>query len=207
MERAAGIKPRLSTLLMSVLVLGGCVSVPKYPEHWAAGFPKQKPFGKADETCPSIAGSYSDAGESSPDDGSHATVSLWRTLFAGRALQDDVTIRDSEGGTLQMVAWKDGKPIAQRTLVFQKTAVSGCNKSDGCYRCLNGLTYATVPSKNSCVPAIACSNDNFLYRGQDGWLVLKRNEFKFYDFVFPWWGTWKTRWYRFRPLPSMTDAP
>ncbi len=183
------------------------MSAPKYPENWAEGFPHQKPFGKADNTCPSIAGSYSDAGESSPDNDSHAAVSLWRTLFEGTAIQDIVTIRDADGGTLEIEAWKDGKSVGQKRFALLKAAVNGCNKSDdnkldGCYQCLNGVVYAMVPPADNCLPAIACAHDNLLYRGKDGWLVIKRNEFRFYDFIIPWWGTWKTRWYRFRTMPS-----
>ena len=36
----------------------------------------------------------------SPDKDSHATLSLWRTLFEGTAIQDGVTIGDADDGTL-----------------------------------------------------------------------------------------------------------
>jgi hypothetical protein len=206
---------RLSALLMSLLVVGGCVSAPKYPENWTPGFPREKLFSKPDYRCPSIAGSYSDAGESSPDKDSHATVSLWRTLFAGKAIQDSVTIRDPEGGTLEIVAWKDGKPVGQKKLLLQKGSacdISDRNNSDGCYFCLNGLINAIIPSVDqsfrSCFPSIECENYNVLYRSEDNWLVLKRKEFRFYGYPLPPFmgAKFKTRWYRFRQMHSMTDT-
>lgn len=36
----------------------------------------------------------------SPDKDSHATLSLWRTLFEGTAIQDSVTIGDADDGTV-----------------------------------------------------------------------------------------------------------
>ncbi len=42
----------------------------------------------------------------------------------------------------------------------------------------------------------AANKDNILYRGSDGWLVLRRNEL---TVVVPWFD-YETSWYRFRPV-------
>ena len=207
-----GVKACLPAFLVSLLVLGGCVSAPKYPENWAPGFPPQKLFSKGAKTCPSIAGSYSDTGESSPNENGHATAALWRMLFGGTAIQESVTIHDAPGDVIEIVGWENGKPSAKKKLGLIEPRVEGCGKSDGdklagCFQCLNGVTQVMVTPTDDCLPAAACAHDNLLYRGEDGWLVLKRNEFKYYQAVIlPLWSTWRTRWYRFRPMPSTTET-
>ncbi len=185
------IKARLAALLISLLALVGCVSAPKYPENWAPGFPEPHLFDRTPKKCRSIAGSYSDAGESSDRD-SHATISLWHTLFAEKSDPNNITIRDSEGGTLEIIAWKDGIPIGQKMLA-----------PNGGYNCLNGVIAVAVPMKNRWKwPGEARAHDHWLYRGEDNWLVLKQKEL---DIVLPWFES-KTRWYRFSPAPPTTDT-
>ena len=65
-------------LTLAALVIGlslfGCVSAPKYPDNW----PSLK---KTENKCAALTGTYSDIGESAPNQESGEAVSCFRTLF------------------------------------------------------------------------------------------------------------------------------
>lgn len=170
------------------LGLGGCVSAQKYPEPWTREFPELTV--KAGDNC-DIAGSYSDAGEPPPGQKGSVPVSLLEVLFPGSrssvVAPDYVSIEGPRAGELKVVVWKDGQAVETRQL-----------KSIGCME--NGPVMvnpgAEVWHASFAVTFGAGNQDNYLYRGSDGWLILKRNDLVI---VFPWF-KYQTSWYRFRPV-------
>lgn len=196
------INPAIKQLIPAVfsLLLGGCVSVPNYPENWAQGFPEHNLLrDKPGENC-SLSGSYANAGESPQGQDSGAPISLLSVLFPSTKLSaattpDRITLQGPEGGALKVTMWKDGKPVEVKLL-------------DN-YVCLeNGLVMINLRrgarGSADCVVTICTEDqDNFLYRGKDGWLILKRLDL---TVVLPWF-KWVTSWYRFRSMDHPENTP
>ncbi len=183
------IKP--CAFLFFALIGFGCVSAPRYPENWAPGFPEHGVFAKAGETC-SLTGSYADAGDSPEGQDSSAAISLFRTLFPNSTLPtalmpDSVTLRGPENGAIEVIAWKDNKPVETGNLRSYVCMENGL---------INANPGASSRSGGLVVTVWSSAQDNFLYRGTDGWLVLKQQNLMI---VIPWF-QWKTEWYRFRPI-------
>lgn len=89
-------------LTLAALVIGlslfGCVSVPKYPEKWPS-------LTKTENKCAVLTGTYSDIGESAPNQESGEAVSCFRTLFPDSEIVpttviDNVTFKGPESGVL-----------------------------------------------------------------------------------------------------------
>lgn len=191
------------------LLLGGCISTPKYPESWTPGFPDVNIFSKGGESC-CLTGSYSDVGEPPQDQEGGKTVSLFHELFprAGAPVAgniDRVTFRGPEGGILEITAWKDGVPVESRFLINAMNPPAGCDvQPSGIYTCNEEGLINVLPGggrSNTAnvanVALVGSASDRFLFRGTDGWLVLRKNDLLM---VLPWWVEYKTRWYRFSPL-------
>lgn len=185
---------RTVKLIFSVLIpmcLGACVTAQKYPDDWAQEFPESsvKPGDKCDLT-----GNYADVAEPAPGHKKSVPVSLFRLLFpdthfSTEDMPDRISLDGPTAGELKVVAWRNGKAVEARQL-----------KSLGCLK--NGLVMVNPGTLtwrgDFAVTFGAGTQDNFLYRGSDGWLVLKRNEL---TVVVPWFNH-ETTWYRFQPINS-----
>ena len=171
--------------------LGSCVSTPEYPGRWASGFPEMS--ARADEKC-DLTGSYTDSAEPAPNQKASVPVSLFRLLFPDMQFSvdntpDHISLYGPVAGELKVVAWRGSKVVETRLL-----------RSLGCFK--NGVVMINPGAEGwqggFAVTFGAGAQDNFLYRGSDGWLILKRNDLKV---VVPWFD-YETSWYRFRPVDS-----
>lgn len=180
-------------LLLLPMQLGSCVTAPKYPDDWVPGFPEHYVFARSGGRY-SLTGSYADSGEPPKAAVGQSAVSLYRMLCVDSTLPldldlDGVSLHGPENAALEATAWKDGVPIETRRL-----------RGFGCLE--NGLVNINPEGGGSNCIATLCAGarDDFLFRGVDGSLVLKRNSL---IVVLPWF-QWQTYWYRFGPLPSLT---
>jgi hypothetical protein len=198
-------KIMILAVMVSGLALSGCVSVPKYPDNWPS-------LTKTENKCAVLTGTYSDIGESAPNQGIGEAVSCFRTLFPDSEIKpttviDKITFKGPENGVLEITAWNSRVPIATRYLKEGKDRINF-----GLYHCYyDGSVLANcyvgiypgiddvIRAGGGIIPVItpAGGHENRLYSGEDGSLVLKRVEA---IFVLPWWFRYIYRYYRFLPV-------
>jgi len=180
-------------VLVSGLVLEGCVGGPKYPDNWPS-------LTKTENKCAVLTGSYSDTGESATNKESGESVSLFRTLFPDSEIEsttviDKISFVGPKNGVLKITAWNCRIPIETRYLKESKDQINL-----GLYLCYydsSVLANCYVGGGMGVSPIVGGGggHENRLYSGEDGSLVLKRVDV---IIVVPLWVQLKHRWYRFQ---------
>jgi hypothetical protein len=185
------------------VLLAGCSIIPKYP----ANMPPLEPVDTSLNSCPVIAGKYSDKGNVfTPEGNNVGTVSLTRLLhpeLSSSQTVDDIIINGPQNGVVEIKSYANNSPLAvwsQHEVTKEAYLSKGDSVVGETYLCQDG--YVRIGRKyNVLLSPIALSvKSNFLWlrRATDCSLIILHTDYDTHllQLVVPIANTNKL-WYRF----------